>query len=729
MEPDVQPVKARRRIAPTLVAKTGSASDSPGFRPANPDEHSIFDAIQDGDALTDIDPAVINSKKRSRPSTDLMHPELPKRSRQVGGTASASPAALEPFYFFVVNPPRYWACAYGSVVGWLQKAVNNQILVSEVPFDLSESEKLTCLAPGNPCRQEWETLIRALADQNIISELWVKLTVVDKILTMFGEEEWHGKNLSFFSLQHHVWWVSHVQPWFSLSYIRSSRDYLQLAMSALVMELWWRMIWARHTQRLFLEKAPSPSSAAAPLGGAESASHCGMDFSIIEGDSSQEILDQSELGEGTDTESEMSLGDSTFEVDLPEDSILHNNDGMGKLDGFFSAHNKDRSHFKEAHDTGQDDEASNSDSVESSSSSGGFPRLVINGIVDETAYHTHDPNIKRDSTADWLSEIPPATALFFAHPRINDALDKIEKQYWVSERWDCSLAFEVLLHMTFERNSDLQLPEQSKALIATQMEYAYTRIFSPFLQAVGVTVSETERGNDPIDPLLEALPFTWSFNPTFGDYWVDTVLQCAFANLTTGGVVPAVHFIGLFPQLLLNADSRMDAQVSRITEHLHSKLVSQGTITPELEALVKTLDSLTAEKNTLLRQDKKQKQAFVQATQSKMATQSASDHQSQSEEMEDVDKPTDFDPNSLEGRLHAHRLQRIKQIDAMIEEVKLDFNRMTGAVDQMQSKRRRRTKTDLAMDMANFVSSPSTDSLAELPSDEAIWGLPSINPS
>jgi hypothetical protein len=617
---------------------------------------------------------------------------------------------LEPFYFLISTSPRYWACVYESLCDWLQKAINHDLVVSENPFLLTEQQASIVLSTTSPVLNEWDQLLKALCDHTRLEELWVKFTVVDKILMMFGDEDWSEKNLSFFSLQHNVWWVAHVRPWFSLSHVRTSQEYIQTAMSALVLELWWRFVWARHTQRLFLEKAPKGLS-----------NDLQVHQSIAESEEIDEILEQSELGDGSESESE-SVADSTLE----EDETLLEQDDMGKLNHFFSG----------PHATLAEDEEENSSSDESSTDIfDGFHafRSSFKGIIGEEAYENQiATDMKVDNAeSDWLAEIPPATALFFAHPKIGDALDTIEKQFWLHEKWDCRPALDVLLNLTMDRNVDLQLPEQSRSLIISQMQYAYDKVFVPFLNQVGLEVSpppppvENEHQFDSNS--LDALHSIWSFNPVFGTYWVDAVLKSTFDNLTTGGLVPAIHFIGLFPQLLLNADSKSDAQVSRVCQDLHSRLVARGTITPQLEALVKTLDSLTAEKNALLRQDKKQLRNPLTERKNSSYTMEYDAKQTETEEDPadpDATQPT-WDPNSLEGRLHAHRMQRIKQIDIMIEEVRGEFSRMTGSVDQVVSKRKRKkTKTDSVLDMANFVSSPTA-----MPSDEALWGLPSLNPS
>ena len=657
--------------------------------------------------------------------------EAPKKARGVGGSVGYTASALEPFFFLITTSPRYWACTYKSLSDWMQKAVNHDLVVSNTPFALSESQASIVASPTSPVREQWEHLQNVLCDEVRLQEHWVKFTVVDKILTMFGDEDWNARNMGFLSMQHHVWWVSHVQPWFSLTHVRTSQEYIQTAMSALIMELWWRFVWARHTQQLYLNKVTTITSMDASTTTATS-----MD----QESSSDEILDQSELGEGSESESE-SIADSTLDDSTAEEIILERDD-LGKMKAFFEG-SAPLNRYSETEEDGEDVSAYGDDS-ESGTVQDGLEifRSTHRGIIGEEEFLQNIP--KSQESENWLAEIPSATPLFFSHPRIGDALETIEKRFWTSGEWDCRPAFEVLLNLALDRITDFQLPAQTDAQITAQMSYAYSRVFVPFLQQVGIDVSANDgETSDSRSDVLDSLSCIWAFNPTFGTHWTDIVLRCTFQNLTNNGLCPAIHFLGLFPQLMLNADSKTDAQILRVYQNLHSRLVSRGTITPQLEALIKTLDSLTTERNALIRQDKKQlhsssNEKLHRPTNSSCTSASGTNehHREEDGDVEaDPDAPnTEWLPGSLEARLHKHRMERVKQIDGMIKEVQKDLNLMTGAVDQIQSRRKKRSNTELTMDISNFKNDanpmPSTSAPGgiHIPTDEELWGLPSIVP-
>lgn len=614
---------------------------------------------------------------------------------------------------------------------WLTKAINCDIKRSETPFSLPEPVALIVLAPASPTRTFWLELQEKVNNSDDLDDLWARFTVVDKVLTLFGDENWNDKNLQFFGLQHHVWWISQAQSWLSLYHVRTCQEYIQISMSALILELVFRFVWARHTQRVFMKNAPTST-------GEEKS----MDFD----NSEDEVLEASDLECASESDSMSVLSDSSFIDNNPEEIIMKR-DNMGKLKDFFTGPRP-----LDQNEEDEEDTDSNSDSDPSSGEEKGENGRRSAMVVESE--HTYEAGAI--NTEDWLNEVPRATSLFFAHSRVVQALEVIEKQYWVDEKFDIRIAIDLLLRLTLDRNSDLQLPTQTPSSVASQMTYAYDKVFVPFLTQLGITVAVPDADEKSESPLFEDMATLWTFNKEYGDYWVDTVLKCTFSNLTNDGYAPAIHFAGLFPQLLLNADSKTDAHLSNVYESLHSLAVSKGSITPHIESLIKTLDALSAEKNVLLRQNKAQIQTplsekpLSNASGTNPSSKSNSSNGASSffatvladgakqtplnanlgeDNDEDPDAaPTHIAANSLEGRLREHRLQRIKQIDTMIEEIRSEVNSLTGHIDMVQSKRRaRRSKAEIAHDAAMAPTPPVPDSAAPsalFQSEEELWGLP-----
>lgn len=660
--------------------------------------------------------------------------DVAKKSKGLGGRSTTTLSALEPFSFLITSSPRYWACAYDALCDWMSSLANDDFKASENPFSLLADAAHIVLAPTSPTRDSWLKLQETLNTNPDVDSLWAKLTVVDKVLTMFGEEDWSDKNLQFFALQHNVWWVSQAQSWLSLGHVRTSQEYIQTAMSALIMELLYRFVWARYTKDTFMKYAPA---------------FTGEDIESERDNSDDDVLEASDLENPSDSESQSVASDSSFCDSENEEGIVRRDD-MGKLKHFFSGLDGNRPlEEEEEEDIGEEMEES-----EEEGDNNGKKRSAMN-IESEHLLQYASSEAGSEHGGDWLDKVPPATTLFFAHPRISEALEIIEKQYFVDDRFDVRASFEILLRLCLDRNSDLQLPTQTPAQVVSQMAYAYDKVFLPFLTQMGISTEVPDADLKSESGFFDSLAVCWTFNWEYGDAWVDRVLRTSFANLTTNGSVAAVHFIGLFPHLLLNADSKTDAHISQVYDTLHTLAVSKGTITPHLENLIKTLDSLSAERNVLIRQNKAQSQAplaskaslaagslnngssnagngssifaaFVPSTDSASASLKAGDDE---EDDSDPDAAqVHFAPGSLEERMHKHRLQRIKQIDTMIEEIRTEASELTGHVDSVQSKRRaRRSKADIAEEAAAAEARGASAPAALLQSEEELWGLPTIS--
>lgn len=639
----------------------------------------------------------------------------------IGGRASTPLSALEPFSFLITTSPRFWASSYHSMSDWLCKAVNNLLVPSQEPFKLSENASKFISSASPSTHQSWLALENQLNGSVPIEDLWTKFTVVDKVLTMFGEENWNEKNMAFFGLQHHVWWVVQANSWFSLIRVRTSQEYIQTAMSALLMELIYRFVWARYTQKIFMKRAPALTS--------------NETIMQLDNDDSDEILEGSDLGDASESGESENMSESSF-ADYDTEQNIIKKDNMGKLKDFFAG----PSDLNAEDEEGEAIENSDGEEDEEEDNIGKPKRF---NIESETGYAATTDSSCSESQEDgnkWLDEIPGSTPLFFHHPRIAEALESIEKQYWIDERFDIREALAVVLNLCLDRNVDLQLPKQAPSFLVTQMTYAYEKVFTPFLTSMGISIDTLEEGSNFKSTPFDHLKVLWTFNTEYGDYWVDNILKCTFANLSSNGSVPAIHFVGIFPKLLLNSDARTDSLVSTVYDTLHTKAISKGTITPHVEALVKTLDSLTAEKGVLQRQNLKQfttplasrkdfrpnllgddsskgvgtdekngnsNFGFFGASTDSNGDANGVDGENgameEDDELNDADAdavPKNLDPNSMEGRLYEHRRQRIKQIDAMMAEIKTEFNRVTGHIDSVASRRRpgRKTKDEVAME-------------------------------
>jgi hypothetical protein len=193
-----------------------------------------------------------------------------------------------------------------------------------------------------------------------------------------------------------------------------------------------------------------------------------------------------------------------------------------------------------------------------------------------------------------------------------------------------------------------------------------------------------------------------------------------FANISQDGNSPSHNFLQLFPRLFLSADPRSQTYISQVTHHIHAILQAKGSIhfclndffacvtllrvgkiTPEIDGLITLLDRLIDEKNTIMKQ---------------VAPQSMDDDD------DDEGTPQASQPYArvlLEAFLYlrllllfccfrttrapsmgpAHQLllnqfvtsreNRLREIDSMIESIKDEFNKYTGGVDKIQSKKKK----------------------------------------
>jgi hypothetical protein len=180
----------------------------------------------------------------------------------------------------------------------------------QMPRSISVS--YTNTGPLTGARAEWESIFSKLKDvesrPGLIDELWTKLTIVDKIISLFDEDEWRSSNLHWLKLQQDVWWVKTANGWFDKAFSITTEDYLNTGLGCLILELWYRFVWARYTIAVHAKLVEEQNAAS-------TASQQGSSASEKRGDDEEDILENSDLGEGLDSESEA------------ESSVDEDNDG------------------------------------------------------------------------------------------------------------------------------------------------------------------------------------------------------------------------------------------------------------------------------------------------------------------------------------------------------------------------------------------------------------------
>ena len=92
----------------------------------------------------------------------------------------------------------------------------------------------------------------AFADTTRFDANNTKFSFINKILCLHPEETWSKENMGFCKLYDEVWWVKTFRKFFEKTSSGTGiEDFIQMGMAALIAELFYRFVWARHTVHVY----------------------------------------------------------------------------------------------------------------------------------------------------------------------------------------------------------------------------------------------------------------------------------------------------------------------------------------------------------------------------------------------------------------------------------------------------------------------------------------------
>lgn len=200
---------------------------------------------------------------------------------------------LEPFSFLIISPPYVYDQIYSQLDTWLKGALNRSFEIDENPF-IFEKQNVRIPYFGETVQSQWNILTTALNTRDQLEDNWIKFSTVSQLLSLNEDVKF-----DFVPLLKEVWWVKYVNEFYSASRFG---DNIHFGTFSIILELWYRYIWAMYTKKMYLEQ--------------QKLHRCENEISLEE--DIDEVIDAEDLGRETSIEEENS---STSEGTDGEESI------------------------------------------------------------------------------------------------------------------------------------------------------------------------------------------------------------------------------------------------------------------------------------------------------------------------------------------------------------------------------------------------------------------------
>lgn len=476
--------------------------------------------------------------------------------------------SLEPFAFFIKSSPVAYSGSYYDVSDWLESVVNED----EGSGDLPPPANLFSDVPDR-YRGRCAAVIDALgrcsgrgAHDAAVLAAWRKLCVVDRIVSLSDPETWKKSNQRFAPLQRRVWWVRKANRWFDRP-CDSHEGYVKIGAAALVLELFYRFVWARHTM-----KEIRKASEAAPASASATTTTTTTTEETLGDD---DVIDVKELGEGAedDAEAEEEEEGETGEHEDAEEEIGDESQDEGTA------------------------KRPRSPEVEELAPAASTPQDTVG---DETKAEIESEEIELDDGDEEEGSpgdvpIPARTALFFVHEAIVSAIDEVEGEFLERSEpdgpFDTTKVFSVFAKLVCSRDKNRGVKPKATSQVMEEIISFYHRKFVWFIRKLGIEAT----GN----------PFksTWSWNcPSVGTArFIDSMHVATFRNLTNDGEgVNTAAMSRLFPKLSFIQDSRIDTRLPDLCASLTFLLASKGMFSAEADRVVSTLNTLVDERKAIV---------------------------------------------------------------------------------------------------------------------------------
>ena len=150
---------------------------------------------------------------------------------------------LSPFDLLISNPPLVYYSNYSNMTSYATKKIQGQ---ANEPFVLNSMplKILSNFGLAEDATQCWRSILELLNSNCDLQNMWNKIADVDSILCVSDSPE----NSSLVSEgQAQLWWIKQAQSWFSKVPNKLENSYPKLGMNALIIEAFYRFVWARYT--------------------------------------------------------------------------------------------------------------------------------------------------------------------------------------------------------------------------------------------------------------------------------------------------------------------------------------------------------------------------------------------------------------------------------------------------------------------------------------------------
>ncbi|KYR02136.1 hypothetical protein DLAC_00936 [Tieghemostelium lacteum] len=460
----------------------------------------------------------------------------------------------------------------------------------------------------------------------------------------------------FLKLQKELWWVKTTNKWFMTKSGNNQFkkvSHLKIWLGFLILELWYRLVWARYTQTVYTELSGKDleilSDTLSTLGS--------PDLELEDHDAIElEDLGNSSLNDSDDSDDDSELDDTSSddeEVDYQENEDEDDEDQEENLVNDPSLYNKHLDQL--VHNTTvnipkQIPPSTTTTTTTTTTSASEVDDVDMDlGNDDEEEEEEEEEQseiiIEDEVIRDQFDLIPKVVSLFFVHGSMTDIINEIESEYWESGIWNIKKAIEVFsqfIHSYYRDNKSL--PSMTFAEIHESIHKVYQKKYQKFINNLGLEFNPDDHYQ------WRWSPWTMSSNLEF----IDRIYVQQFRNLTQNGQVSHSHsFYYLFPYF-----QEMKPPSHPIGDYYHSlksRLEKQGLLNREVEKIIETLDRLLEERQLI----------------------------SQSS-----NKTIDENEPEILKAVNEYQQNRIKYLDQLIATLKTEYHKLTNRFDELPSKKK-----------------------------------------
>ena len=153
----------------------------------------------------------------------------------------------QPFQLLITSPPIVYCGNYCALADYMHHLVSTDETTPDRfelgPLPVALLEEYGLYEDAQLC---WRPVLEAIqSPASNYEDLWDRLVNVDEALCLAPEPLVSQKVLEY---QQEVWWIKQVASWFDRDQNSVSRvSYQRIGFNALILEAFYRFVWARHT--------------------------------------------------------------------------------------------------------------------------------------------------------------------------------------------------------------------------------------------------------------------------------------------------------------------------------------------------------------------------------------------------------------------------------------------------------------------------------------------------